>query len=91
MMMASIDVTVPEAAKQYVLDDTTELMRKALLIYPSIANETISHGKAAELLGVKKNELIELYSSIGIPYIDMTDEEFDEEISVIKRLESALK
>ena len=88
MMMASIDVTVPEAAKQYVLDDTTELMRKALLIYPSIANETISHGKAAELLGVKKNELIELYSSIGIPYIDMTDEEFDEEISVIKRLDN---
>ena len=31
-------------------------------------------------------ELIELYGRLGIPYFDMTDEEFDEEIQTIKRL-----
>jgi predicted HTH domain antitoxin len=84
--MSNIEIHVSEVAKQYVLSDTTELMRNALLLYPSIANETISHGRAAELLGVKKIELIELYSSIGIPYIDMSDEEFDDEISSVKKL-----
>jgi hypothetical protein len=86
MVLEKIEVRVPEAARQYVLDDTTELMRNALLIYPSIANETISYGRAAELLGIKKIELIELYSSIGISYIDMTDEEFDDEIFTVKKL-----
>lgn len=64
----------------------SEEMRNALLLYPSIANNTISHGRAAELLGMHKTELIKLYSSLGIPYIDMTDEEFDEEIQTVKKL-----
>ena len=61
-------------------------MRNALLLYPSIANDTISHGKAAELLGMHKTELLQLYGSMGIAYLDMTDEEFDEEVQVVKRL-----
>ena len=68
------------------MHDTSEEMRNALLLYPSIANNTISHGRAAELLGMHKMELIELYSRLGIPYIDMTDEEFEEEIQTVKKL-----
>ncbi len=56
-------------------------MRCALLLYPSIADDTISHGK---LLGMHKTELIELYGSLGIPYLDMTDEEFDNEVKTVK-------
>ncbi len=86
MLMTSIEINLPESAKDYVLDETTEEMRKALLLYPSIANNTISHGRAAELLGMHKIELIKLYSRLGIPYMDMTDEEFAEEIQTVKRL-----
>ncbi len=86
MVMTSIEINVPEKARQYVLDGTTEKMRNALLLYPSIANDTISHGKAAELLGMHKTELLQLYGSMGIAYLDMTDEEFDEEVQVVKRL-----
>lgn len=89
MLMTSIEINLPASAKDYVLDETTEEMRKALLLYPSIANNTISHGRAAELLGMHKIELIELYSRLGIPYMDMTDEEFAEEIQTVKRLASA--
>ncbi|MBD5522555.1 MAG: hypothetical protein HDR03_15250 [Lachnospiraceae bacterium] len=85
MSMASIEIKIPALAKDYVLDDTTEEMRNALLLYPSIANDTISHGRAAELLGMNKMELIRLYSMIGIPYLDMTDEELEEEIQTVKR------
>lgn len=91
MAMASIEIKLPSAARDYVLDDTTDVMRNALLLYPSIANNTISHGRAAELLGMRKMELIELYGRLGIPYLDMTDEEFDEEIQTIKRLVSLKK
>ncbi len=89
MLMTSIEINLPASAKDYVLDETTEEMRKALLLYPSIANNTISHGRAAELLGMHKIELIELYSRLGIPYMDMTDEEFAEEIQTVKRLAGA--
>lgn len=86
MVMTSIEIKVPEKAKQYVLNETTEKMRNALLLYPSIANDTISHGKAAELLGMHKTELLQLYGSMGISYLDMTDDEFEEELQTVRRL-----
>ena len=86
MFMTSIEINLPASVKDYVLDETTEEMRRALLLYPSIANNTISHGRAAELLGMKKMELIRLYSRLGISYLDMTDEEFEEEIQTVKKL-----
>jgi len=35
-------------------------------------------------------ELIDLYSSLGIPYLDMTDEEFEEEIQMVKKIAEKL-
>lgn len=90
MIMTGIELHVPAETKAYVLDKTTEMVRNALLLYPSIADETISHGRAAELLGISKMELIELYSSLGIPYLDMTDEEFEEEIQMVKKIAGKL-
>lgn len=86
MVMTSIEVELPLLAKDYVMDDTTEEIRKALLLYPSIANNTISHGRAAELLGMHKIQLLELYGRLGIPYLDMTDQEFEEEVQTVKKL-----
>lgn len=86
MTMTSIELKVPTEAKTYVLDKTTEEVRNAILLYPSIVNNTISHGRAAELLGISKMELIELYGRLGIPYLDMTDEEFEEEMQTVKRI-----
>lgn len=86
MLMAAIELSIPSGAKTYIMETTTEQMRSALLLYPSIANNIISHGKAAELLGMHKAELIELYGNLGIPYLDMTDEEFDEEVNTVKKL-----
>ena len=47
----------------------TELTRNALLLYPYILNQTISHGGAAEILGIKKAELIDNYC-IGYSAVD---------------------
>lgn len=86
MVMTTLEIKLPSSVRDYVMDNTTDKMRNALLLYPSIANNTISHGRAAELLGMGKMELIELYGRLGIPYLDMTEEEFEEEIQTVKRL-----
>lgn len=89
MVMESLEIKLPLSAKKYVLDNTTAEMRNALLLYPSITGDKISHGRAAELLGMGKIELITLYGRMGIPYLDMTDDEFEEKVQTIKRVVGA--
>jgi hypothetical protein len=46
----------------------------------------ISHGKAAEILGIRKLDLIDLYASMGLPYLDQTMDELDEDLSTLHDL-----
>jgi predicted HTH domain antitoxin len=50
--------------------------------------QRISVGKAAELLGVRKREFVRLLSRRGIPYLDYTDEELDEEFRAVDEWKS---
>lgn len=59
---------------------TQEYKQKILL--PYIQDMTISHGRAAELLGISKETLIDLYGDMGIPYIDGSVQSVNEEIAV---------
>ena len=34
-------------------------------------DKTISHGRAAEILGMSKLDLFDLYANIGFPYFDL--------------------
>ena len=60
--------------------------QRAMLLYPMIRQLVISHGRAAELLGISKSELIEIYDRMGIPYLCQSKEELDEEIAGFSRL-----
>lgn len=84
MINARIDV--PDALLPFVQpkDEQGELLRNAMMIYPFIKNETISYGRAAEILGVHKLDLIELYGRLGVPYFNQTKEELEEELRTIK-------
>ena len=55
MKTVNIQLTVPEEMIPYILNEDFELSfeRNALLLYPFIKNMTISHGRAAEILGVQ--------------------------------------
>lgn len=68
------------------LEKNSELERKALLIYSYIKDGTISYGKAAEILGIHKSELIEIYGRLGISYFDLDIEEVEEEVLIYKKL-----
>lgn len=92
MKLTNVELRIPEQMKQYiqVKDTDKELLRNALLLYPSIKDYTISHGKAAEILGINKLDLIALYSSIGLPYFDLTEDEIEEEIEMYHRLKEVI-
>ena len=77
----SVTIKVPVGMSKYLvtMNPETELTRNALLLYPYILNQTISHGRAAEILGIRKSELIDLYDKLGYSYFDMTMDDLDDE------------
>ena len=54
MTMTKVEIDVPEEIVPYtVLEDKEgQIIRNAMLVYPYIKNGVISHGKAAEMLGL---------------------------------------
>ena len=47
---------------------------------------TISSGKAAELLGTSRLAFVQHASRLGIPFFDMTDDEWEAEKAALKAL-----
>jgi len=88
MRTVDIQLTVPEGMAHYFDSDYQDqsFERNALLLYPLIHNLTISHGKAAEVLGVRKTDLIEFYDSLGIPYLNQSKEELLEDLAVLRQV-----
>lgn len=84
----SVTIKVPIGMSKYLksMDSETELTRNALLLYPYILNQTISHGGAAEILGIRKSELIDIYDKLGYSYLDMTMDELDLELETFRQL-----
>ena len=91
MEMATIPMIVPRAMVPY-LDDSEQdhsFQRNAMILYPFIQNLTISHGRAAEILGVHKFDLIDFYVSMGMPYLNQSVADLEAEIEDIHHFEEA--
>ena len=88
MSTESITIQVPTGMSKYLIamNPETELMRNALLLYPFILNKTISHGCAAEILGIRKSELIDLYDKLGYSYFDIIMDDLDAELDTYRDL-----
>ena len=73
----SVTINVPTEMAKYLItmNPEAELTRNALLLYPYILNQTIFHGRAAEILGIRKSELI-----------DMTMDDLDDELNTFRQL-----
>jgi len=83
-----VTIRVPVGMSKYLnfISPEMELIRNALLLYPYILNQTISHGGAAEILGIRKSELIDIYDELGYSYLDMTMNELDLELETFRQL-----
>lgn len=92
MELTKIEIKVPKEMTIYMNyhNPKEELERNAMTLYPYIRNMTISHGRAAEILGVDKVELIELYNEIGLPYLNMDISEVEEDMQVFQGLKEVM-
>lgn len=82
MTFTDVSIKVPEKMAIYLhpKNKQAELERNALLLYPYIRDNVISHGKEAEILGIPKYDLIEIYDHLGLAYLDMDISEIEEEL-----------
>ena len=87
MKTVNIQLTVPEDMVPYLADDMEHSFeRNAMVLFPYVQNLTISYGRAAEVLGVHKTDLIEFYDSLGIPYLNQSEEELLEDLATLDRV-----
>ena len=86
MELVSVRINVPKAMVPWIGEDDPkhEFERNAMMLYPHIQNMEISHGRAAELLGINKLDLIDFYGSMGLPYIRITDKDIDDELAAFQ-------
>lgn len=84
----SVTIKVPVGMSKYLvtINPEAELTRNALLLYPYILDQTISHGRAAKILGIRKSELIDLYDKLGYSYFDMIMDDLDNEMNTFREL-----
>lgn len=92
MEMKEFSITIPKEMLIYLTidNDRTELQRNAMILYPYIKNLTISHGCAAEILGISKWELITLYDNIGLAYLDQDISEVMTDAKTYKALKEKI-
>ena len=88
MTMTEVSISVPQMMAEYTVsdDEKTTLTRNAMILFPYIQNDTISYGKAAQILGIHKMDLIALYSNLGLPYLDQTSDELESDVATLKEL-----
>ena len=68
------------------LDRPLEESVRELLVLELYRQARISSGKAAELLGMERVAFIQHSSALGIPFFDMSEEEWQAEIELIRKL-----
>lgn len=69
-LLAQDQQSVPDAAREMIV---LELYRRG----------TISSGKAAQLLGMGRYDFVRKASALGIPFFDMSAEEWENEMKQI--------
>ena len=89
MTYKTVEIQIPEAMEPYIVNESKDvaLQRNALLLYPYILNRKISHGRAAEILGIHKLDLIDLYGQMGFCYFDHIEDELEKDLDTSKKIE----
>ena len=88
MEMVSVPMKLPKGMVPYLADTERDrsFERNAMMLYPYIQDLTISHGKAADILGVNKLDLIDFYCGMGLPYLNQPISDLEEELTAFHRM-----
>ena len=82
--MVTVQIEDELAAFLQDADAPVEQTAREMIVIELYRRHTISRGKAAELLGMPLFDFLQLASKLGIPYIDMTLEEWEAERELIE-------
>lgn len=82
-----VEIEVPEPLLPYINQKEFKAQQIALLLYPYISHGDISNGKAAELLGISKTELLDMFGEMEIPYFNQSADELEQDIANLKFLD----
>ena len=91
--MAVVSMEIPDEMLEFAMPSNKyeQLRINAMILYPYIRQGMISHGRAAEILGIFKIDLITLYGKMGLSYIDMSEDEMEEELETVKYLKEVME
>ena len=91
--MAIVSMEMPDEMVEFAMPSNKDEQLKvnAMILYPYIQQGMISHGKAAEILGIFKIDLVTLYGKMGLSYIDMSEDEIEEELKTVKYLKEVME
>lgn len=88
MELTKFEMKVPVTLLPYLdgEDERNRLRQCALLIYPYIQDGRVSHGRAAEILGMRKLDLIMMYGEMGLPYFQQTEAELEKDLETLRKI-----
>ena len=91
--MAVVSMEMPDEMVEFAMPSNKDEQLKinAMILYPYIQQGMISHGKAAEIIGIFKIDLITIYGKMGLSYIDMSEDEIEEELKTVKYLKEVME
>jgi predicted HTH domain antitoxin len=86
MSSVKIEIEEPLAAILHQTNQEVQQAGREMIVLELYRRGAISSGKAAELLSMERIDFIKHASRLGIPYIDMTEEEWAAEKAVSESL-----
>ena len=86
--MSVIQLEVDEDLAEILGSSPEQIERSALeiIVLDLYRRHEISAGRAAKFLGREKFDFIRWSGSLGIPFLDMTPEEWQQELRVLDKL-----
>ena len=76
----NLEFELPDEALAHLCDEDMTAKAKEAFIMELVREHHISQGKAAELLGITRHELLDLMTKYCVPVIDLTPEELQAEL-----------
>ena len=85
--MSGIQIAIDDDTGEFLGDTPDEIERHAreMIVLELYRRRELSSARAAELLDLDRFAFIRWSGALGIPYLDMTPEERQEELRVIRK------
>jgi hypothetical protein len=87
--LSVIRLSIPEAVAVFLGESPEQIQQRALeiIVLELYRQHEISSGRAAELLGMELLPFIRWSGALGIPFIDMTPDEWQQELRTLEAMD----